>query len=147
MKKIKLIISSICVSLAIIICAVMVHLSNKNFVEDVFIGNDIEHGVDEYLISQGYMKFPEKEKAVWLVENTDTDFAKDSEKLGKTLKSIEKSVFDTVFIRSEYFSAEKSEYSYGDSLSEISDIVSALKEQPTAKRAYSDTVFPSLNWA
>ncbi len=134
MKRIKLIISSICVSLAIIICAVMVHLSNKNFVEDVFIGNDIEHGVDEYLISQGYMKFPEKEKAVWLVENTDTDFVKDSEKLGKTLKSIEKSVFDTVFIRSEYFSAEKSEYSYGDSLSEISDIVSALKEQ--GKKTY-----------
>ena len=116
MKKIKLIISAICVSLAIIICAVMVHLSNKNFVEDVFIGNDIEHGVDEYLLSQGYVKFPEKEKGVWLVENTDTDFDRDSEKLNKALTALEKSFFDTVFLRSEYFSAVNEELTLADNI-------------------------------
>ncbi len=134
MKKIKLIISAICVSLAIIICAVMVHLSNKNFVEDVFIGTDIEDGVDEYLISQGYVKFPEKETGIWLVENTDTDFGIDSEKLNKALKTIEKSLFDTVFIRSEYFSAVNEELSYRDNISEISNLASLLKEQ--GKKVY-----------
>lgn len=129
MKKIKLIISTVCVSLAIIICAVMVHLSNKNFVEDVFIGTGIEDGVDEYLISQGYVKFPEKERAVWLTENTDTDFEKDSEKLEKTLKSLEKTFFDTVFIRSEYFSAVSKEHSLSDNLEKISNLSSLLKEQ------------------
>ncbi len=132
MKNIKLIISCICVSLAIIICAVMVHLSNKNFVEDVFIGSDIESGVDEYYISQGYVKFPEKDKAVWLVENTDTDFSEESEKLNKAIKTLEKSVFDTVFIRSEYFSSAEGELS--DSLSEIKNLTSALQEQ--GKRVY-----------
>lgn len=134
MKKIKLIISCICVSLAIIICAVMVHLSNKNFVEDVFIGNGIEDSVDEYLISQGYVKFPEKDKAIWLIENTDTDFSADSKKLEKAIELIEKSVFDTVFVRSEYFSSDKSELSYRDSLSEIENLTSLLKER--GKRVY-----------
>ncbi len=129
MKKIKLIISTVCVVVSIIICAVMVHLSNKNFVEDVFIGSGIEHEVDEYLISQGYVKFPEKEKAVWLVENNDTDFEKDSEKLDKMLKTLEKTVFDTVFIRSEYFSASKSDSSFEESLTKIDNLFSALKEQ------------------
>ncbi len=129
MKKIKFIISTICVSLAIIICAVMVHLSNKNFVEDVFIGNDIEHGVDEYLISQGYVKFPEKEKGVWLVENKDTDFGKDSEKLAKAVKAIGESFFDTVFIRSEYFSAVNEDLSFSDNIAKIENIFSLLKEQ------------------
>ncbi len=129
MKKIKLIISCICVSIAIIICAVMVHLSNKNFVEDVFIGSGIEDGVDEYLISQGYVNFPEKEKAVWLVENTDTDFGKDSEKLEKAVRTLEKSVFDIVFVRSEYFSSAESERSFSESLSEIENLSSLIKEQ------------------
>ncbi len=129
MKKIKLIVSCICVSLAVIICAVMVHLSNKNFVEDVFIGSNVADGVDEYLISQGYLKFPEKEKAVWLVENTDTDFAPDSEKLDKAVTVIGKSDFDTVFIRSEYFSSAESELSFSDSLSEIENISGLLKDK------------------
>ncbi len=134
MKNAKLIISTICVSLSIIICAVMVHLSNKNFVEDVFIGTDIGDGVDEYLISQGYVKFPEKEKAVWLEENTDTDFAQDSEKLKKAVKTVGKSFFDTVFIRSEYFSEVNEELSFEENLAKISNLVSLLKEQD--KKAY-----------
>ncbi|MBE6775962.1 MAG: N-acetylmuramoyl-L-alanine amidase [Ruminococcaceae bacterium] len=134
MKKTKLIISAICVSLSIIICAVMVHLSNKNFVEDVFIGTDIQDGVDEYLISQGYLKFPEKEKAVWLTENTDTDFEKDSKSLAKTVKALKNSLFDTVFIRSEYFSSVNEELSLSENLSKISNLVSLLKEQE--KKAY-----------
>ncbi len=129
MKKAKLIISTICVSLSVIICAVMVHLSNENFVEDVFIGTDIEDGVDEYLISQGYVKFPEKEKAVWLEENTDTDFSLDSEKLKKAVKTIGKSFFDTVFVRSEYFSAVNGELSFSDNLAKISNLASLLKEE------------------
>lgn len=128
MKKIKLIISAICVSLSVIICAVMVHLSNKNFVEDVFIGTDIGDGVDEYLISQGYLKFPEKEKAVWLVEGTDTDFGADSEKLTNAVKTLKNSLFDTVFIRSKYFSQAGEEGSYSDNLAEISNLVSLLRE-------------------
>ncbi len=134
MKNIKLIVSCICVSIAIIICAVMVHLSNKNFVEDVFIGSGIEDGVDEYLISQGYVKFPEKEKAVWLVENADTDFAKDSEKLEKAVRTLEKSVFDTVFVRSKYFSDAESELSYSESLSQFEYLSTLLKEQ--GKKVY-----------
>ncbi len=134
MKKLKLIISTICVSLAIIICAVMVHLSNKNFVEDVFIGGDIEDGVDEYLISQGYEKFPEKEKAVWLTENKDTDFAKDSKELEKTLGRLEKSLFSAVFIRSEYFSSVNNESSFGENFAKIENIASILKNQ--GKKVY-----------
>lgn len=129
MKKIKLIISTICVSLAIIVCAVMVHLSNENFVEDVFVGSDIEDGVDDYLISQGYVKAPEKEIGVWLEENVDTDFEKDGGNLNKALDDIGKSLFDTVFIRSVFFSSSDSEASLDENLSKISNVSSCLKEK------------------
>ncbi|MBR5437549.1 MAG: hypothetical protein IKV21_01395, partial [Clostridia bacterium] len=134
MKRIKLIISTVCVALAVIICAVMVQLSNKNFVEDVFVGSNIDDGVDEYLISQGYEKFPEKEKGIWLIENKDTDFDKDSEKLTKVLEALEKSVFDSVYVRSEYFSASSPEGDYSRKLSQISALASALKQQ--GKKVY-----------
>ncbi len=134
MKKIKLIISLVCVGLAVIICAIMVHFSNENFVEDVFLGDNIDHSVDEYLISQGYVKFPEKEKGVWLTENTDTDFDKNSEKLNKTLEALGKSFFDSVFVRSEYFSSPSKEFSYSENLSDISNVASLIKEK--GKKVY-----------
>ncbi len=134
MKNAKLIISTICVSLSVIVCAIMVHLSNKNFVEDVFIGSGIEDGVDEYLISQGYEKAPEREKGIWLIEKTDTDFEKESENLNKAIESLGESFFDTVFIRSEYFSAAKSEQDFEESLSRIKNIASLLKEK--GKKVY-----------
>ncbi len=129
MKNLKLIVSLVCVGISIIICALMIHFSNKNFVEDVFLGSDIEETVDDYLINQGYVKAPEKSMGVWLIENYDTDFEKDSEKLQKAVDALEESVFDTVFIRSEYFSAggEKSEYE--KNLSNLENLTAILKEQ------------------
>lgn len=128
-KNLKLIISVICVSVSLIICAVMIHFSNKNFVEDVFLGSDIEDGVDEYLISQGYVKAPESEVGVWLTEYYDTDFTEESEELEKTLKELKKSVFGSVFIRSNYFSGKGENDGYNESLKNLKNLSEKLKEQ------------------
>lgn len=150
MKNLKLIVSLICVGISIIICAVMIHFSNEHFVEDVFLGSDIEDTVDDYLINQGYVKAPEKSMGVWLIENYDTDFEKDSENLGKALSQLEKSLFDTVFIRSEYFSRLNKDADYSENLIKLKNLVSLLKEQE--KKVYieaclslDDEVFTELS--
>ncbi len=129
MKNLKLIISLICVGISVIICAAMIHFSNENFVEDVFLGSNIEENVDDYLISQGYVKAPEKSMGVWLIENYDTDFERDSEKLEEALTYIEESFFDTVFIRSEYFSKQSEETDYSRSLMNLKNVATVLKEK------------------
>ncbi len=150
MKNLKLIVSLICVGVSIIICAAMIHFSNENFVEDVFLGSDIEGTVDDYLINQGYVKAPEKSMGIWLIENYDTDFDEASEKLNKALSQLEKSLFDTVFIRSEYFSKLRDDADYSESLQKLKKVVSLLKEQKKTVYAevclsFDDEVFTELS--
>lgn len=129
MKSLKLIISVICVTIAIIICAAMVHFSNENFVEDVFLGSNIEEGVDDYLISQGYVTPSEKSKGVWLTEGKDTSFDKGSESLSRTVKRLKKTVFDVVIVRSKYFAFDEKKAGYEKSFDNLKNIASLLKEQ------------------
>ena len=107
MKKIKFTIISVIVVLSIVAALSVLHITNKNRVQDVFEGTDIAVGVDEYIKAQQKEKAPDTANAVFLTENADVPFDIENEEFVKAVKKIKDSFFDTVYLYSDYYSAKK----------------------------------------
>ncbi len=139
MKRIKFALTAVIVVLSIIAGLTVLHITNRNRVFDSFEGTDITGTVDEYIKSQKKEKAPEMSNAIWLCENYDVPFDAENEEFLKVADEIEKLYFDTVFLRSEFYSSPKNKNE--NPKSEISKVIEVLKKNKLKVYLQTDSSF------
>ncbi len=126
MKKKNIIIAAALVFLVVFISTLAVHFSKKNAAENVFEGENIQSGVDDYLMNQKKEKAAGKSNALIVRDNEDFPFASDSEAFDSAVAYLQSSVFDRIFIENSFFSG--GEGNYRENLQRVTLICEKMKE-------------------